>query len=202
MTATPNNEAAGVATLQEWYAREIESAENHWIDTLEKRFDDGDDVPGKAHFVALWLAERTPVTVREQPEAFQRVRAAIQRDIDDHGKAEIRQAELEALTPAPSARGADGVNWCDAGYGAIEDSAGREIGLTPGWSVEDRQRMLDAVNATPPASVPVAELVALAEKWRGPYGREKAALMGSFAIPQLLNELTALAQKGDARGQG
>lgn len=43
---------------QKWFEEQIASGESEWIDFWQERFEDGDDVPDKEHFVSLWLAER------------------------------------------------------------------------------------------------------------------------------------------------
>lgn len=59
----------------------------------------------------------------------------------------IKDGLRAARLPAQGA-----VAWHDSGYGVIEDSNGREVGTTPGWSNADRQTMLRAVNYTRPAA--------------------------------------------------
>lgn len=112
-------------------------------------------------------------------------------------------AELHAsLTPAPSARDADVVVW-----------QGRRIDPEEGpglwWNIDASQVDLArrtgyevrALYRTPPASVPVAELVALAEKWRaateakdedGMYWQGHSQRMH---MKRAADELTALAQE-------
>ena len=53
-------QAGAVAARQEWFERELVAAERQWIDAFSRRWEEGDDVPSKDHFIALWFAERSP----------------------------------------------------------------------------------------------------------------------------------------------
>lgn len=64
--STPPADAGCVAALQAWVAEQLSSAESHWIDTLQERWEDGDDVPDREHFVSLWIAERLPAAPAAQ----------------------------------------------------------------------------------------------------------------------------------------
>ena len=132
------------------------------------------------------------------------------------------KAALEAamaLTPAPSARDADGE---PIGWVFQHEETGRTTfcpndGVnTPAVFVELNPRyvLCGPAYTTPPASVPVAELVALVaadieydEAERGLSRNSDGPLtkrMARFNAAQKKRDeiLTALAQKGDARGQG
>jgi hypothetical protein len=56
-----------IAARQEWYEQQINEAERRWLDGFSRRYEEGDDVPSMGHFVALWLAERTPPTATKGP---------------------------------------------------------------------------------------------------------------------------------------
>ena len=67
MTAeTSNARLEVVAERQAWYEQQIALAEGQWAAAFLDRWECGDDVPSKEHYVALWLAERAaqpPVSV-------------------------------------------------------------------------------------------------------------------------------------------
>lgn len=46
---------------QQWFATQIGEAEGRWVSQFNGRYEAGDDVPDKDHFVTLWLAERAHI---------------------------------------------------------------------------------------------------------------------------------------------
>lgn len=64
-----------IAARQAWFEEQAALAESEWIDFFQERFEGGDDVPDKEHFIALWLAERDPLAT-DLAAAIERAEAA------------------------------------------------------------------------------------------------------------------------------
>lgn len=72
MTAeTSNARWDVVAERQAWYEQQIALAEGQWAAAFLDRWECGDDVPSKEHYVALWLAERAaPPPAAAEPKTL------------------------------------------------------------------------------------------------------------------------------------
>ena len=219
MTATPNNEAAGART---WNVLQIGARGCAYDPKDARRAFTYEHQPGNV--VASQIGAATSKAANASAGDSIDLGLCLLKALEDAGFG-VFQIGPPADTPAPSARDADGdvVAERHGLYGIRWIKQLRDMEPGTQWFIEGRSAPIATVLSSasvqwhmaeseiphgtkyytrPPASVPVAELVALAEKWSEKVRTELGYGPSGYALLRCANQLTALAQKGDARGQG